>query len=153
MVNDCKFFGTRTEEKRTSATRCIECKKNSPKTFNNCIITSNELMNTSVLLDKDGNTIIKKHEIEPEIEEKPMEETNQTPSADQEKKEVKKTAGVLNFATKLITDGKTDQETLAALIEIYTKSGKSAKQAKHNAQSTLFNAKKKLSKENEGKQQ
>jgi hypothetical protein len=63
------------------------------------------------------------------------------------------TKGVLELAKDLIRGGKSDREVIEGLIVKYTEAGKSAKQAKHNALTTLFHAHKRVNNELTGKDQ
>jgi len=161
---DCKFFGARTPEKQESTNRCRRCKEQTPDMFRECTIETNELLNTSVFIDRDGNTTVRMGRPDPvergdepvarssnavrrvKRQEKPKmadETTNPTQSQPATPK-VKSTAGVLNIAKTMLADGKSNETIMQALIAAYMATGKDAKQAKHNAQSCLFNAKKKL---------
>jgi hypothetical protein len=59
-------------------------------------------------------------------------------------KNVNPVDGVLGMAKIMLLGGKSGDEVLKALIARYLEAGKDAKQAKHNAQSTLFHAKRRV---------
>jgi len=127
--------------------------------YRDCTIDTNELLNTLVFTDIDGKIVVQVgHEslnnesvnnvkcIKRQEKKKMSDETtNPTQSQPQPAApKVKSTAGVLSIAKKMITEGKDTEVIMQALIAAYMSGGKDAKQAKHNAQSCLFNARKKL---------
>ncbi len=76
---------------------------------------------------------------EPKIEAKIEKET-----VNVEKSPVNKVEGILKAAKDMLSLNKPTKEIFETLIGLYIKAGKDPKHAKHNAQSTLFNARKKL---------
>ena len=158
----CSFLGARTEETAKSR-KCNRCQVNTPEVYKKCTKESDRLLSTSTIVGANGVT---KNAIIPGrfntfgsiidetvvVKEKPVEsnkvtkrKVNQKVKAMTEKNGVKavKSGGAVGLAKKLLNEGKNDGEVLAALIQYYITAGRDAKKAKHNAQSALFNAKKK----------
>lgn len=140
---DCKFFGARTQEKRESTNRCKDCLTSTPSMYKSCTIESNKLIMTPVGVgskpaDEEMNDNEKSNVKEKKMsEDTPIQSKPVTPK-------VASTAGVLGIAKKMLAENKSTEEIMTALIAEYQKAGKNPRQAKHNAQSCLFNARKKL---------
>lgn len=170
----CEFFGARTPEKQATTRRCKQCLVDTPDLFNECARETAKLLDVSIILDTDGNSVRVSNFVMPRVirREKPVEikaskrrdkhqekkmndEVMQTAAQGPIPKQVAKTkpwttAGVLNIAKRMLFESKSTEEIMSALIAEYQRGGKDAKQAKHNAQSCLFNARKKLKKELDG---
>jgi hypothetical protein len=166
----CVFFGATSHESAIGTPPCQECKKKAIKVYNSCVSLGNELLRTSVGVDKNGKTftkigslnefsLIKPLAIKKVTErgkkhvetEQPKSEIDKSLEAVTPPKTEKKTVvrdgqaiGVLETAKKLLTDGKSYKEVLGTLIGIYMNVSREPKKAKHNAQSTMFNAMKRL---------
>ena len=150
--DDCKFFGARTPEKQESTDRCRTCNAERHDLFVACTKESAELIGTSVLVDQsitsqNGNEsfdVSFKHS-NWRTKRRETKMADETPIQQQPiKPKVQTTAGVLGIAKTMIAEGKSTEEIMAALITAYQRAGKTPRQAKHNAQSCLFNARKKI---------
>jgi hypothetical protein len=153
---DCKFFGTMTEEKKGSRQRCTWCKANNPDMHFECVTSYKELSEYIESIDKRDVAMTKVCRLVTKTEEGPptrrvkhvqeSKMTNETPIQPTTPK-IKSTNGVLAIAKSMLVDGKPIEQIMSALITEYRRAGKTAKRAKHNAQSCLFNARKKLKNE------
>lgn len=155
---DCKFFGVTTPEVRSKRKICKKCAIDNPRVYLDCIDETNKLLSLPVDLI-DGE-----QEMNDEISEVSVEQSGinqvanpQVINVEPEKPKRKPavvTKGVLELAKDLIRSGKSDREVIEGLIVKYTEAGKSAKQAKHNALTTLFHAHKRVNNEltNKGQQ-
>lgn len=153
---DCKFFGTMTEEKKGSRQRCTWCKANNPDMHFECITSYKELSEYIESIDKRDVAMTKMCRLVTKTEEGPptrrvkrvqeSKMTNETPIQPIQPMtpKVKSTNGVLAIAKNMLIEGKPTEQIMSALITDYQRAGKTPKQAKHNAQSCLFNARKKL---------
>lgn len=163
----CRFFGAITPERREKRRKCKICMDEHQKVFSDCIKVMNEILGTEILIIG-GEEITNKLNIKDRGNEmnENINDVNVTSgdSCGVDKKvvkidgesftvpkhgkgsraHVKETKGVFDLAKKLVRDGKSDQEALVELINAYTSAGKNPKQAKHNAQSILFHAKKRV---------
>jgi hypothetical protein len=154
----CLLFGARTEDTE-KLRRCTKCKNDTPDLYALCTKESEKLLSTSTVVVNgvtknvimpgrvDGFGSIIKGEDVP-VKEKPV--TNKITRKAKEKvmtnenvAKTNKSGGAVGLAKKLLSEGKKDGDILAALIQYYIDAGRDAKKAKHNAQSALFNAKKK----------
>jgi hypothetical protein len=156
---DCKFFGTMTEEKKGSRQRCTWCKANNPDMHFECVTSYRELSEYIESIDKKDVAMTKMCRLVTKTEEGPptrrvkrvqeSKMTNETPiqPIQSTTPKIKSTSGVLAIAKSMLVDGKPIEQIMSALITEYQRAGKTAKQAKHNAQSCLFNARKKLKNE------
>ena len=155
----CVVFGLYDGEEQNKSSACLECKKANKKLFNACIKSGIKFMGNNVAT-LDEFQVIKPKEINkaykrmkkhmgPEQEKpqmnKDLEICINPPTTD--KKQVVRggqTVGILVTAKKLLSEGKSYKEVLGTLIGIYMAVLRDPKRAKHNAQSTIFNALKRL---------
>jgi hypothetical protein len=147
----CKFFGFMVPEDRAVRKRCQTCKKEDILKYKLCVEEADKILNTTILPGDGG-------ESETEEETNMSDELVQgrangvKEQVDQNSDEIEKASvktpqkvvGVLDTAKSMLMESKEDGEIITKLISFYMSAGKTAKQSKHNAQSCLFNAKKKL---------
>jgi hypothetical protein len=148
----CRRFGSRTFDERMTFHICQVCQKESLEIFLDCAKKSDELfegmdeiLNTSVLVDSEGKTFQRLEIIE---KEDPMtdEQVNQEETKEEPKKKRVVTGGVIKVVKDMLAEGKSDKEIMKHIIELGQNDGKTPRQAKHNAQSAIFNAKKAMKK-------
>jgi len=166
----CVMFGCVNEETSKQSPRCKQCAKINPELYKECMKEGNILLNTNIRVDVNGKTfteiklpnkrsIIKPTErnerhMEPKVEKPEQMKTNDNinltknleQTGDKKTTVVRggQTVGILETAKKLLLEGKSYNDVLQSLIAIYMGVGRDAKRAKHNAQSTVFNAMKRL---------
>lgn len=161
----CVVFGCYNGDDQNTSTICQDCKKKNEKLFNACIKAGIELLSMSVTVDDSGKTIFKKGGLDSPFKIKPRGDVkkmkpekknvvqcncgeceSEHPRPDGPAQVVRsgQTVGVLDTAKKLLSEGKSYNDALKALINVYMGVLRDPKRAKHNSQSTLFNAMKRL---------
>jgi len=160
----CVMFGCVDGKTAQQSPKCKQCAEINSELYKKCTEEGSILLNRSVRVDSNGKTIIgtsnkqsitkplttkkvtergKKH-MEPE-----KEKLEQTEKKKTEKKKTTvvrggQTVGILETAKNFLLEGKSYNDVLQSLIVIYLGTGRNPQKAKHNAQSTVFNALKRL---------
>jgi hypothetical protein len=163
----CVAFGLYNGTNQNATSACLECKKLNKKLFNACIKSGKEFMGVNVAVGRGDKTFTTTKAINNTLKIKPRKERTKKMVPEQDKSKTDKdsdtyswvsppitkkkqvvrsgqTVGVLETAKKLLTEGKSYNEALGTLIGIYMAVLRDPKRSKHNAQSTVFNALKRL---------